>query len=164
MAAERTGSARRETPAVSHICLNVVAVPHIADLIGDTGTVADCVPVKVCFCIVGSTEPAPKRQGLSTVAGWKGVRRLADRPTVPIARVSTRQSSDCVARIQLTYAPKSREISGRRFLVFETTAEGVTAITNHAPNTAHVQCGARDGPRMCALLPTCGGCPDRQRG
>jgi hypothetical protein len=34
--------------------VSAVAVPHTADVIGDTGTVADCVRAKVRFCIVGS--------------------------------------------------------------------------------------------------------------
>ena len=31
--------------------MNAVAVPHIADVIGDTDAIADCVLAKVRFCI-----------------------------------------------------------------------------------------------------------------
>src|SRR5262245_16820788 len=37
--------------------VSAVAVPHIADAIGYTGTVADCVPAEVRFCIRGSILP-----------------------------------------------------------------------------------------------------------
>jgi hypothetical protein len=40
-----------------------VAVLYIADVIGDTGTIADCVRAKVRFCIAGSTVGPLTRLG-----------------------------------------------------------------------------------------------------
>jgi hypothetical protein len=33
-------------------CMNTAAVRHIADVIGDTGTIASCLPRKSALCIV----------------------------------------------------------------------------------------------------------------
>jgi hypothetical protein len=46
--------------------MNAVAVPHIADVIGDTDAIADCVLAKVRYCIfalgraLGDSKPPEK--------------------------------------------------------------------------------------------------------
>jgi hypothetical protein len=41
--------------------VSAVAVPHTADAIGDVGTIADCVPAKVGFCIRSPVEPSDSK-------------------------------------------------------------------------------------------------------